>query len=180
MSGTLAAPGRALLLALLLGPGLASQLAAQVRSPDDAFGFAAGADYEVADYGEMQAYFQELAQASPRVAIREIGRSAKGHPMLLLFISSAENIGALDEVSEADCRDALKELANVTCGLVTPIIASDLAEVFELSIPCIKDTDDVPTWHAWTTDPEACLLNVEGHLIVAKLTMHDSCPISSE
>jgi hypothetical protein len=92
----------------------------------------------------------------------------------------AENIGALDEVTEADCRDALKELANVTCGLITPIIASDLAEVFELSIPCINDADDVPTWHAWTTDPEACLLNVEGHMIVAKLTVHDSCPISGE
>jgi hypothetical protein len=86
----------------------------------------------------------------------------------------AENIGALDEVTEADCRDALQELANVTCGLVTPIIASDLSEVFELSIPSIKDNEDAPTWDTWVTDPEACVLNVEENMIVAKLTMHDS------
>jgi len=92
----------------------------------------------------------------------------------------AENIGALDEVTEADCRDALKELSNVTCGLVTPVIASDMSEVYELSIPRIKDNDDVPTWDTWTTDPEACVLNVEGYMIVAKLTMPDACPISRE
>ncbi len=86
----------------------------------------------------------------------------------------AENIGALDEVTEADCRDALKELANVTCGLVTPVVAADLSEVFELSIPSIKDQGDVPAWDAWAADPEACVLNVEDHMIVAKLTMHDS------
>jgi len=86
----------------------------------------------------------------------------------------AENIGALDEVTEADCRDALQELANVTCGLVTPTIASDLSEVFELSIPTIKDNEDALPWHTWVTDPEACVLNVEENMIVAKLTMHDS------
>ena len=85
----------------------------------------------------------------------------------------AENIGALDEVTEADCRDALKELANVTCGLVTPIIAADLSEVFELTIPRIKDNDDIQTWHTWATDPEACVLNVEENMIAAKLTVHD-------
>ncbi len=86
----------------------------------------------------------------------------------------AENIGALDEVTQADCRDALQELANVTCGLVTPIIASDLAEVYELSIPSIKDHEDTPTWDTWVADPEACILNVEENIIAAKLTMHDS------
>jgi hypothetical protein len=83
----------------------------------------------------------------------------------------AENIGALDEVTEADCRDALQELANVTCGLVTPIIASGLSDVYELTIPRIKDNEEVPTWETWTTDPEACVLNVEENTIAAKLTM---------
>ncbi len=83
----------------------------------------------------------------------------------------AENIGALDEVTEADCRDALQELANVTCGLVTPVIASDLSEVHELTIPSIKDNEEVPTWETWAADPEACILNVEENMIAAKLTM---------
>ena len=66
------------------------------RSPEDVFGFPSGADYELADYGQMQAYFHELAASSPRVEIHEIGQSAKGHPMLLLFISSEENIRELE------------------------------------------------------------------------------------
>jgi hypothetical protein len=85
----------------------------------------------------------------------------------------AENIGALDDVTDADCRDALKELSNVTCGLVTPVIASDLSEVCELAIPSIRDNDDGPTWHTWVADEGACLLNVEGHMIAANLTIHD-------
>ena len=92
----------------------------------------------------------------------------------------AENIGALDEVTDADCRDALKELANVTCGLVTPIIATDMSEVFELTIPTIKAPDEVPAWPQWADDPEACVLNVEGNMVAAKLTLHDLCPISPE
>jgi hypothetical protein len=31
----------------------------------------------------------------------------------------AENIAALDEVTEAERQDALKELVNVTCGLIS-------------------------------------------------------------
>jgi hypothetical protein len=85
----------------------------------------------------------------------------------------AENIGALDDVTEADCRDALQELANVTCGLVTPVIASDLSEVYALTIPSIKDSEEVPTWETWAADPEACILNVEENMIAAKLTMND-------
>ena len=92
----------------------------------------------------------------------------------------AENIGALDEVTEADCQDALKELANVTCGLVTPIIATEMSEVFELTIPSIKAGDEVGAWQTWVADPEACVLNVEEHMIAAKFTQQDSCPISPE
>lgn len=92
----------------------------------------------------------------------------------------AENIGALDAATEADCRDALGELANVTCGLITPVIATDMAEVFELSIPCVSETEDTALWETWAADPEACVLNVEDHVIAAKLTVDDSCPISPD
>lgn len=85
----------ALLLAgVMTAPGAAD---AQVPSPRDAFGFAPGADYELADYGQMKAYFQALAGASPRASLQEIGTSAKGEPLLLLIISSEENMRRLDE-----------------------------------------------------------------------------------
>jgi hypothetical protein len=79
---------------LLTAPSL---VLAQVPTPEEAFGFPPGADSEVADYEQMKAYFHALADASGRVRIQEIGRSAKGEPLLLLFISSEENLGRLDE-----------------------------------------------------------------------------------
>jgi len=68
-----------------------------VPSPQDVFGWAPGADYEVADYAQMQTYFRQLAAATDRVTLVEIGRSAMGRPMLLLFISSEGNIRDLEQ-----------------------------------------------------------------------------------
>lgn len=108
----------ALMIALLFaGSGSVTAASAQVQSPEQAFGYPSGADYELADYEELQAYFHGLAAASARVEIREIGRSAKGHPMILLFISSEENIRNLEHwrttaeklargrIDESDARD---------------------------------------------------------------------------
>jgi hypothetical protein len=73
-----------------------SSSAAQVPSPEDAFGFPPGADYQVAGYDEMLAYFSALADASDRVRMEEIGRSARGRPLVLLYISSPDNLERLD------------------------------------------------------------------------------------
>ncbi len=85
-----------LVLALLLAV-LAPHAAAQdVPAPEEVFGFRPGADYEVADYDQMLAYYRRLDAASGRVKLQEIGTTSMGRPMLLLFISSAENIDRLD------------------------------------------------------------------------------------
>lgn len=91
-----------LLPALLLAASVAAAFVpapalGQVPSPADAFGFPPGADRQVADYDQMKAYFHALAQASPRASIQEMGLSAKGEPLLLLIISSEENMRRLDE-----------------------------------------------------------------------------------
>ncbi len=75
---------------------IAAPISAQVPTPQDAFGFPPGADYEVADYEQMQAYFARLAEASPRATLVEIGRTAMDRPMLLLFISSEANMRELE------------------------------------------------------------------------------------
>ncbi|HKJ03477.1 MAG TPA: M14 metallopeptidase family protein, partial [Longimicrobiales bacterium] len=85
-----------LLYLVLLALG-SSPCGAQIPSPQDAFGFPPGADRQVADYDQMQAYFRALADASPRAELVEIGRSAKGRPLLLLVISSEENIRRAQE-----------------------------------------------------------------------------------
>ena len=85
----------------------------------------------------------------------------------------AENFAALDEVTPEDCKDALQELANVTCGLVTPMIATDLSDEFDLTIPTVSDGDGPSNWQAFAEDEEACVMNVEGHMIAAKLSLQD-------
>ncbi|MDP2956291.1 MAG: M14 family metallopeptidase [Longimicrobiales bacterium] len=84
----------AFVLTALLTPLAA---ASQVPTPEQAFGFPPGADYKVADYDQMKAYFHALAEASPRASIQEIGLSAKGQPLLLLIISSEANMRRVDE-----------------------------------------------------------------------------------
>jgi len=69
---------------------------AQVPTPRDVFGFDVGEDRRPADYDQMMEYYRRLDAASDRVQMREIGRSARGRPLLLLFISSERNLRELE------------------------------------------------------------------------------------
>jgi hypothetical protein len=88
-----------------------------VPAPADVIGFEPGADFLLADYSQLLEYYRALAAASDRVELVEIGRSTRDRPMVVLFISSAENLGQLERwrdisvrlgraegVSEADAR----------------------------------------------------------------------------
>jgi hypothetical protein len=102
-----------LILALCALPALAQ---AQVPRPADVFGFEPGADYTLADHSQLVNYYRQLASASDRVRLEEIGRSTRGRPMLVLFISSPENLAQLDRwrgISErlARARDLTDEQA---------------------------------------------------------------------
>lgn len=83
----------------------------------------------------------------------------------------AENIGALDEVDDETAFDAMKELSNVTCGLLLPMIGSSPADVFNMTIPTVRTGQTSPAWDEFTADQDVCLLNIEGHMIATKLTM---------
>ncbi|MCY3615719.1 MAG: M14 family metallopeptidase [Bacteroidetes bacterium] len=72
----------------------------QVPHPQDEFGFMPGDDYKLARYDQMESYFRSLADASDRVILREIGTSVLGEPLLLLIISSEENLASLDRWQE--------------------------------------------------------------------------------
>jgi len=69
---------------------------AQVPRPADTFGFEPGADYKLANYVTLLDYYQKLDRASERVQMVEIGKSVLGKPLLLLFISSEENLRQLE------------------------------------------------------------------------------------
>lgn len=86
------------LVMLVLGGTLlgAAAAQAQVPAPADVFGFEPGADYKMADYGQLTRYYRQLSTASERVRMTEIGTSVEGRSLKLLVISSAENLQSLD------------------------------------------------------------------------------------
>ncbi|MDH3649809.1 MAG: M14 family metallopeptidase [Saprospiraceae bacterium] len=69
---------------------------AQVPHPRDVFGFDPGDDHKLATYSQMLEYYDQLDDASDHVLVDTIGRSVLGEPLLLLYISSKENLQMLD------------------------------------------------------------------------------------
>ncbi len=87
---------------------------ADIPHPKETFGFEPGTDYKLATNAQIVEYFERLDSASDRVRVVEIGRSVLGRPMLLAFISSAENIARLDDsraIAEALARGRVDEAA---------------------------------------------------------------------
>ncbi len=99
---------------LIAGALLSAAVQAQspVPHPRDVFGFTPGDDYKLARYDQMVEYYRILDTASDRVMLREIGQSVLGRPLLLLFISSAQNLQRLEhyrEISEFLARARITE-----------------------------------------------------------------------
>src|SRR5258708_12575066 len=70
-------------------PRLAAQ-AVHITTPRQALGFDIGDDYRLATYTQLDAYWHTLARESPRMVLREIGKSAEGRPELMAIITSPE------------------------------------------------------------------------------------------
>jgi len=85
----------------------------------------------------------------------------------------AENIGALEQADDETAFDAMKELSNVTCGLLLPMIGSSPADVFDMSIPAVQSGQAAPRWDEFTASEDCLLLNIEGFMVAAKLTMKE-------
>lgn len=147
-------------------------------SPDAFLGFKVGADRQLADYNQIQAYFQKLAQESPRVKVLEIGTSTLKKPIIMAIITSEENMGKIERYKEIahklrDPRtlplEEAKRLAKegkvivlVTCSLhATEIAASQMALEFAYKL-AVGDTpfdaekvlDDVIVLLVPTSNPD--------------------------
>jgi chemotaxis protein CheY-P-specific phosphatase CheC len=85
----------------------------------------------------------------------------------------AENIGAIDEATDAMRFDAMKELANVTCGLIIPKVASARTDVFDLTVPAIKADAEAPSWNEFVNQKDTFVSNVEGYAVATKLVIND-------
>ncbi|HEX8719863.1 MAG TPA: M14 family metallopeptidase [Pyrinomonadaceae bacterium] len=78
--------------------------AARLPTPREVLGFAPGDDRKIADWVQIRDYFSRLDRASDRVAVRQIGETTQGRPLVVAFVSSPENIRELDRYREIQRR----------------------------------------------------------------------------
>jgi len=91
----------AVVLILSLAAATAS---AQIKTPEEFFGFRIGTDGELARYPKVVEYMQELARQSDRVTFEELGTATMGAPFVLVTISSPQNLGRLDRLTAINHR----------------------------------------------------------------------------
>jgi hypothetical protein len=69
-------------------------------SPETALGFRLGTERRLARWPAMVDYFRSLAARSDRIRFEELGAATGGQPLILLTISSPENLGRLPRLRE--------------------------------------------------------------------------------
>ncbi len=79
-----------------------------------------GADRHLVGWSSTVSYFHELAAASPRVRVLELGKTTEGRPMIAAFLASPETLRTLDRY-----REIQRRLADPR--ITTPAEASALA-----------------------------------------------------
>lgn len=82
----------------------------------------------------------------------------------------AENMSGIEDLTDQQHEDALKELANITCGLVLPMLAESQKEEFDMKVPCLTDLSP-PKWQDYVAEKDSVLLEVEGHPLCVRLQL---------
>src|SRR4051812_47969235 len=88
-------------LAVIALVAAAQASAAQnVPTPESFFGHRVGADYKLIDYKQSIDYFRQLAAASNKIRLMEVGKSSNGMPWTIAIISTPENLARLPRLQE--------------------------------------------------------------------------------
>src|SRR5262249_52480606 len=101
---------RRVLAAAVAGAALAAALPVgapagpTVPSPRAVLGFTPGDDRKLADWVQIEGYFRQLAAASDRVRVEEVGRTTEGRPFLVVILTSPRNQARLEEIRRANQR----------------------------------------------------------------------------
>ncbi len=96
---------------VLTGPALTfvavGVLSAQdVPTPESHFGFEIGSEQTLANWTELTAYYEVLAEASPRVKVDTLGLTTMGRPVEMVTETSEENQYSLSELHDIQMRIA--------------------------------------------------------------------------
>lgn len=131
---------------------------AQVPTPKSVLGFQPTDDKTIADWSQITNYFQKLDKQSDKVLVREIGKTTLGKPLIVAFISSAENIKNLEKLRQinaklanpnlikdsAELENILKSgktIVSISCSIhSTEIVASQMS--MNLAYELATGTDD--------------------------------------
>jgi hypothetical protein len=175
---------KTLSIALLILFFASSYLVAQT-SPEEFLGHKVGADYKLADYDQILAYFKKLDSESEKIKVLTIGETVLKKPMILAVITAEENMARLDEYKSItkrlrDARDLnpeeAKQLAKqgkaifcITCSQhATEIGASQMSLEFAYNLVTGKtpfDADKVLKDVIVILSPH---INPDGHQMVTE------------
>lgn len=126
-------------------------------------GFQPTDDKTIADWTQIADYFAKLDRGSDKVAVKEIGKTTLGKPLIVAFISSASNIKNLEKyrqisakladprtIKNAAERDELiksgKAIVSISCSIhSTEIVASQMSMnlAYELATATDADTKEI-------------------------------------
>ena len=98
-----------LLILLTAVMSLSAHAQARITTPQQAFGFSFGDDYQLANYQQISAYWHKLARESNRIVVQAIGKTAEGRPHLMAIVTSPENHKKLARYQEISRRLAKAE-----------------------------------------------------------------------
>ncbi|MBU4255307.1 MAG: peptidase M14 family protein, partial [Acidobacteria bacterium] len=80
------------------------QARASIPSPEDFFGFKMGTARHIARWDNIVEYFYVLEKNSDKLKVVDMGPSTMGHPFLVVFISSADNLNRMNELQSINAR----------------------------------------------------------------------------
>jgi hypothetical protein len=156
------------LAVLILTPVSAQKKIRETKSaapptPKSVLGFHPTDDKTIADWTQIVNYFQKLDQASDKVAVKEIGKTTLGKPLIAAFISAPENIKNLEKYrqinaklanpqtikTQAEAADLIsqgKTIVSISCSIhSTEIVASQMSLnlAYELATATDEDTREI-------------------------------------
>ena len=102
-------PSALAFVAVLAAAASAQPAPPDVTTPKQFFGFDMGADYCLANYQQLKAYWEKLAAESDRIKLVTIGTTAEGRPQLAAIVTSPANHRELATLKATSRRLALAE-----------------------------------------------------------------------
>jgi Zinc carboxypeptidase len=132
---------------------------AQIPSPKSVLGFQPTDDKTIADWSQITNYFAKLDAKSDKVLVKEIGKSTLGKPLIVAFISSADNIKNLEKLRQINAKlanpNSIKDAAelenflkngktvvSISCSIhSTEIVASQMSMNLAYELATANDAD---------------------------------------